>query len=65
MLLLLSGTQGLVAWPSSASPSGFGEPWLSHTTMPSQNVGCSWKPYVPPLPSCLGSVGGSLGSTIW
>ncbi len=46
----------------SAAPSGLGEPWLSHITMPSQNVGCSWKLSVPPLPFCLGGVGGSFGS---
>ena len=64
MLELLSGLHGTVAWPVSAAPSGFGEPWLSHMTMPIQNVGCSWKLSVPPLPSCCGLVGGSLGSTI-
>src|SRR5258708_16021339 len=65
MLLLLSAWHGTVACPSSASPSGLGDPLGSHITMPSQKVGCSWKPKVPPLPSCFGRVGGSLGSAIW
>jgi hypothetical protein len=30
----------------------------------SQNVGCSWKLSVPPLPFCLGRVGGSTGNRI-
>jgi hypothetical protein len=44
MLESLSGLQGTVAWPSSAAPSGFGEPFGSHMTMPNQKAGCSWKP---------------------
>ena len=30
--------------------------------IPNQNAGRSWKFHVPPLPSCLGSRGGSFGS---
>jgi hypothetical protein len=60
MLESLPGTQGTTGWPGI--PPTLGEPLGSHITMPNQNVGCSWNPNVPPLPSCLGSVGGSLGS---
>jgi hypothetical protein len=60
----LSGLQGIVGWPVRVAPSGLGEPWSSHITMPSQNVGCSWKLSVPPLPFCLGRVGGSTGNRI-
>ena len=35
-----------------AGPSGLGEPWLSHSCMPSQKVARCWKLSVPPLPSC-------------
>ena len=51
MLVLLSGLHGTVAWPVSACPSGLGEPLGRTCTMPNQNVGCSWKLSVPPLPS--------------
>src|ERR1700723_3131509 len=64
MLELLSGLHGTVAWPVSAAPSGFGEPWLSHMTMPIQNVGRSWKLSVPPLPSCCTFVGRALGRAL-
>src|SRR5438552_2926035 len=54
MFASLSGAHG--SWVNC------GDDWLSHIAMPNQNAGCSWKLKVPPVPSCFGSVGGSLGS---
>ena len=59
MLASLSGVHGTV--PPSELPPGFGADWSSQIAMPNQNAGCSWKLNVPPLPSCLGSFGGSVG----
>jgi hypothetical protein len=63
MLASLSGVHGIVA-PASADPPGFGADWSSHSAMPNQKAGCNWKLNVPPLPSCNGWVGGSVGSVI-
>ena len=60
MLESLFGLHGLAGLPFT--PPGLGEPLGSHITMPSQNAGCNSKPKVPPLPFCLGRVGGSVGS---
>ena len=35
---------------------------VSHIAMPNQKATCSWKLKVPPVPSCFGILGGSLGS---
>lgn len=50
----LFGTQS--AWVNS------GADWLSHRSIPNQNAIRSWKLNVPPVPSCVGSVGGSAGT---
>ena len=42
-----------------------GKDWLSHIAMPNQKAGCSWKFHVLPVPSWLGNVLGSVGSTIF
>src|SRR5258707_13611713 len=59
MLLSLFAMQGTVE--PIVLPPGFGADWLSHRAMPNQKAGCSWKLNVPPVPSCTGLVGGSVG----
>src|SRR5215472_9613146 len=60
MLVSLSAVHGTFA--PIELPPGFGADWSSHIAMPNQNAGCSWKLNVPPLASCTGRVGGSVGS---
>src|SRR5579863_1289170 len=48
----LSGTQALVK---------FGADWVSHSAMLYQKARCSMGLNVPPVPSCKGGVGGSMG----
>jgi hypothetical protein len=56
LLLLESGVQFVV---------NSGADWLSHSVIPNQNVGRSWKFHVvPPAPDAFGCVVGSRGSTI-
>ncbi len=40
-----------------------GSDCVPHITIPNQNAGYNWKLKMPPVPSCLGSDGGSLGRT--
>jgi hypothetical protein len=55
MLLSLLGVQG---WWVNSGPD-----WLSHRSIPNQNAIRFWKLKVPPVPSWVGRVGGSLGTT--
>ena len=61
MFLSLFGVQGTFGY-ADPEYGGFGADWSSQSAIPNQNAGCSWKFQVPPLPSCWGITGGSLGS---
>jgi hypothetical protein len=52
---LFASESGVHLWVKS------GADWVSHSTMPSQNVGRSMKSQVPPFWFCCGSVGGFFG----
>ena len=54
MFASLSGVHG--AWVNS------GADWLSHSAIPSQKAGWSWKFHVPAVPASFGSTLGSSGS---
>jgi hypothetical protein len=54
MFVSLSGVHG--AWVNS------GADWLSHSAIPSQNAGRSWKFQVPPVPAWFGRTRESSGS---
>ncbi len=55
LTLLFASESAAHLWVNS------GADWLSHSTMPSQNVGRSMKSHVPPFSFCWGSVAGFFG----
>ena len=57
MLVSLFGTHGACV--------NSGADWLSHSAIPSQKAGWSWKFQVPAVPAWFGMTLGSLGTWSW